>query len=241
MPNNNRAIGLNSQSSIHNPKSTDNLTWLITGGCGFIGTRLIDNLVNKGGHRKVVLDNLSVGTKEDLAAVCDIQEIHHSSSESQASTLSHQSFLIIGDACMAVSKNVDVIVHLPANKGVGPSVEDPRADIECNVVGVFNMLEAARQNNVKRFILSSSGAPMGECNPQIHEELAAHPVLPYGASKLAREGYCSAYFRSFGLETVDLRFGNVYGPGSGHKNSVVAKFIKHAMNGETLEIYDDGN
>jgi UDP-glucose 4-epimerase len=89
-------------------------------------------------------------------------------------------------------------------------------------------------------VFASSGAPIGECTPPIHEELAAHPVSPYGASKLAGEGYCSAYARTFGIETVALRFGNVYGLGSTHKSSVVAKFIRQAMAGETLEIYGDG-
>ncbi len=70
--------------------------------------------------------------------------------------------------------------------------------------------------------------------------MVPHPVSPYGASKLAGEGYCSAYFRTFGVETVALRFGNVYGPLSGHKNSVVARFIKRASGGEVLEIYGDG-
>ena len=70
--------------------------------------------------------------------------------------------------------------------------------------------------------------------------MVPHPVSPYGASKLSGEGYCSAYYRTFGIETVALRFGNVYGPRSGHKNSVVARFIKRASSGETLEIYGDG-
>ena len=82
---------------------------------------------------------------------------------------------------------------------------------------------------------------MGEvASPPIHEDLPANPVSPYGASKLAGEGYCSAYFNSFGVETVALRFGNVYGPGSIHKSSVVAKFIKKALAGEVLEVYGDG-
>jgi len=135
---------------------------------------------------------------------------------------------------------MDIIVHLAANTGVGPSVENPALDMEINVVGTFNMLEAARHNKVKRFIFASSGAPAGECEPPIHEEFPPHPVSPYGARKLAGEGYCSAYYKTFGVETIALRFGNVYGPGSGHKNSVVAKFIKKAINGETLEIYGDG-
>ena len=210
--------------------------WLITGGCGFIGTSLIKNLVAEGGHLIRVIDNLSVGTKANLAAVCDY-------TESESAKDEH--LLFIGDIrdkemCRSAAKGVDVIVHLAGNTGVGPSVIDPESDMESNVIGTFNMLEAARHNGVKRFIFASSGAPAGECEPPIHEELAPHPVSPYGASKLAGEGYCSAYFKSFGVETISLRFGNVYGPGSGHKNSVVAKFIKQAMTGKTLEIYGDG-
>jgi len=230
------------------------LRWLITGGCGFIGTSLIRRLVAEGGHGIRVIDNLSVGTRENLASVCDFQEVapsefiaqHSSSSPMPSSSLSTQSCeLIVGDIldeqlAITVSAGTDIIVHLAANTGVDPSVEDPRKDCVTNVIGTLNYLEAARYNQVKRFVFASSGAPVGECTPPIHEELPTHPVSPYGASKLAGEGYCSAYYRSFDVETVALRFGNVYGPGSGHKNSVVAKFIKQALAGETLEIYGDG-
>lgn len=211
--------------------------WLITGGCGFIGTSLIKNLVKEGGHFIRVLDNLSVGTRGDLGSACDFVE--GTSNDGSAE-------LIVGDitdydSCLEAAEDMDVIVHLAANTGVGPSVKDPRSDMTANVIGTFNMLEAARHHGVKRFVFASSGAPAGECEPPIHEELAPHPVSPYGASKLAGEGYCSAYFNTFNIETISLRFGNVYGPGSGHKNSVVAKFIKHAMKKETLEIYGDGS
>lgn len=210
--------------------------WLITGGCGFIGTSLIKNLVTEGGHFIRVLDNLSVGTRDDLYSVCNFTETDPTEDKVQP---------IIGDikdydTCQAAAKGMDVIVHLAANTGVGPSVEDPAADMKNNVIGTFNMLEAARHNKVNRFIFASSGAPIGECQPPIHEELPPHPVSPYGASKLAGEGYCSAYFRTFGVETVCLRFGNVYGPLSGKKDSVVAKFIKQALVGEPVEIYGDG-
>ena len=85
-------------------------------------------------------------------------------------------------------------------------------------------------------------APRSErWTPPIHEEVPPHPVSPYGTSKLAGEGYCSSYYRTFGVETVALRFGNVYGPGSTHKSSAVAKFTKRAMRGEVLEIYGDGS
>ncbi len=218
--------------------------WLITGGCGFIGTSLIRNLISERCHLIRVLDNLSVGTREDLAQLCKFTELSSDSLSPSPSVLSPQ--LIVGDiknfsTCLKCCENIDVIVHLAANTGVAPSVENPRADMEANVIGTFNMLEAARQKGVKRFVFASSGAPVGECEPPIHENLAPHPVSPYGASKLAGEGYCSAYCRTFGLETIALRFGNVYGPGSGHKNSVVAKFIRQAMSGETLKIYGDGN
>ena len=93
---------------------------------------------------------------------------------------------------------------------------------------------------MKKFVFASSGAPVGECEPPIHEELAPHPVSPYGASKLAGEAYCSAYYRTFNLDTVALRFGNVYGPLSSNKNSLVAKFIKQSIQGEICEIYGDG-
>lgn len=218
--------------------------WLVTGGCGFLGTALIkhlnaDNLAN---HIRV-LDNLTVGTREDLAAACTFTESPLSSLLTSDS--SPQVELVVGDirdpdTCKACCKDIDIIIHLAANTGVPVSVEQPRLDMECNVIGTFNMLEGARAHNVKRFVFASSGAPAGEVEPPIHEELPPHPVSPYGASKLAGEGYCSAYYKSFAIETVALRFSNVYGPGSSHKSSVVAKFIKQALAGETLVIYGDG-
>ena len=144
------------------------------------------------------------------------------------------------NSCLRAAVGMDVVVHLAANTGVIPSVENPLADMETNVAGTLNMLEAARQNRVQRFIFASSGAPLGECTPPIHEELAPHPASPYGASKLSGEGYCSAYHRSYGLATIALRFGNVYGPPSSHKGSVVAKFIRQAINGQVCQIFGDG-
>ena len=136
---------------------------------------------------------------------------------------------------------MDAVVHLAANTGVMPSIEDPMEDCMSNVIGTVNYLEAVKLARVKRFVLASSGAPLGEQEPPIHEEMVARPISPYGASKLCGEAYCSAYYGSFGVETVVLRFGNVYGPRSRHKGSVVAKFIKHIFVGEALPIYGDGN
>lgn len=216
-------------------------TWLITGGCGFIGTAVIARLLEHDPKVRIrVLDNLSVGQREDLSRVCRFTE-----TTAHEAAATEGVVLVVGDildydTALACANGVDVILHLAANTGVGPSVEDPRFDMEQNVRGTFNMLEAARAMHVGKFIFASSGAPAGEVEPPIHEELAPHPVSPYGASKLAGEGYCSAYFRTFGLKTVTLRFGNVYGPLSSHKSSVVAKFIRQAYAGEPCEIYGDG-
>lgn len=218
------------------------LNWLITGGCGFIGTSLIKRLQGEGGHNIRVIDNLTTGTRDDLKGVCSFTEVSPDEmGESPKGVELVVGDILDADLALGVTKGADIIVHLAANTGVGPSVEDPRSDCYANVLGTFNYLEAAKNNNVERFVFASSGAPAGEVEPPIHEELPPHPVSPYGASKLAGEGYCSAYFKSFGVKTVALRFGNVYGPGSVHKGSVVAKFIKLAMGGEPLEIFGDGS
>lgn len=219
------------------------MNWLITGGCGFIGRNLIKELLLKDEKIRIrILDNFSVGKFSDLSYATSQYELI------DASNLSwdEQTIQVVkGDImdshlAIQVSKGASVIVHLAANTGVGPSVENPRMDCTTNVIGTFNYLDACRINNIGRFVFASSGAPIGECIPPIHEEMPCHPVSPYGASKLAGEAYCSAYHKSFGVDTVALRFGNVYGPGSSHKSSVVAKFVRQALNGETLEIYGNG-
>lgn len=222
------------------------MNWLITGGCGFLGTALIQSLTEDGASIRVV-DNLSVGTREDLATACRFTETSAGEVGPMPSNPGTPSVeLIEGDIldeklALKAAEGADVIVHLAANTGVAPSVADPRADCLSNVIGVFNYLEAARHNGTRRFVFASSGAAVGEVDPPIHEEVPPHPVSPYGTSKLAGEGYCSSYYRTFGVETVALRFGNVYGPGSTHKNSAVAKFTKRAMGCEVLEIYGDGS
>lgn len=224
------------------------MNWLITGGCGFIGSQLIAFLQQQpGAHAIRVIDNLSVGQHTDLGGA-------HEVSTYSATDLPNTPFpdpegaiqLVIGDVqdrqlAQQAAQGTDVIVHLAGNTGVAPSLEDPQGDCHTNVLGTLNYLEAARNENVNRFVFASSGGTViGDATPPIHEEMAPHPNSPYGASKLAGEGYCSAYYQSFGLESVALRFGNVYGPGSHRKQSVVATFIRRALAGETLEIYGDG-
>ena len=220
------------------------MNWLVTGGCGFIGGALIRRLLSEspGGHGIRVVDNMAVGDRGDLAKACEFTEADPGAlggfPESGVELV--EGDILDAELALSAARGADVIVHLAANTGVAPSVADPRSDCLSNVVGVLNYLEATRHAGTGRFVLASSGAALGETEPPLHEEKAPHPASPYGASKLAGEGYCSAYQSAFGLQTVALRFGNVYGPGSGRKNSAVAKFIKRAMDGEALEIYGDG-
>ena len=217
--------------------------WLITGGCGFIGLNLIEDLLKISKNINIrILDNLSVGKREDLKdVVSNFKEVKQQDIESSPKGIE----LLIGDVrnfedCLYACKGVDVVVHLAANTGVEPSIKNPRYDLEVNVIGTFNMLEASVKNKVKKFIFASSNAPLGKASPPVDEETAPKPISPYGASKLAGEGYCLAYFHSFGLNTIVLRFGNVYGPFSKRKNSVIARSIKRALRGLPLEIYGDG-
>jgi UDP-glucose 4-epimerase len=217
--------------------------WLITGGCGFIGCNLIRQLLLHDDAFIRVVDNLSVGTRPDLARIHAFKE---RTIDKMSEVAAGRIELFVGDILderfmREVSAGVDVIVHLAANTGVAPSVSDPRSDCLTNVIGTLNCLEACRHHGIKSFVFASSGAPIGECEPPLHEELPAHPASPYGASKLAGEAYCSAYKRSFGVETVVLRFGNCYGPFSAHKRSVVAKFIADAFAEKPWEIFGDGN
>ncbi len=198
--------------------------WLITGGCGFIGSALVTQLRARG-ERVSVFDNCSVGDPGVLPG--DVPLVRGDIRDA--------------DAVTAAAAGTDVIVHLAAQTGVPGSIEAPRIDCETNVLGTLNALEAARACGVSRFVFASSGAPAGAVEPPIHENIVPRPVAPYGASKLAGEAYCSAWFHAFGINTVALRFGNVYGPGSGHKGSVVAQFIRDALAGRALTVYGDGS
>ncbi len=219
--------------------------WLITGGCGFIGCNLVKVLYQTNSNYVRIIDNFKVGSKYDLKKVCNFKEKSGEDLDNFTPIQNHVD-LIEGDIldqklAHRICKEMDIVVHLAGNTGVAPSVEDPIMDCHSNVIGTLNFLDASRKNKVKRFIFASSGAPAGNVIPPIHENIVPHPVSPYGASKLSGEGYCSAYYHSYGLETVCLRFGNVFGPLSNKKESVIAKFIKNAMEGIPLVIYGDGS
>lgn len=218
------------------------MNWLITGGAGFIGRNLIGRLVREGEHGIRVVDDLSVGSLDALKAVASVRTLEPSDvADAPAGVELVRADVRDGDAALAAARGIDAIVHLAANTGVQPSIADPMLDATTNVLGTLHYLEAARRNEVDRFVFASSGGTViGDVEPPIHEEMVPHPKAPYGASKSAGEGYLSAYHGTFGIQATGLRFANVYGPGSTHKNSVVAKFIRRALAGEPLEIYGDG-
>lgn len=200
-------------------------TYLVTGGCGFIGINLAAQLLRRG-HLVRVLDNLSTGNREDLDARVELQ---------------------IGDlrdanAVRKACQRVDTVVHLAAHTRVVDSVSNPEMNFEINAIGTMNVLQACRAAGVKKLIFASTGgAILGEQEPPVHEGMVPRPVSPYGASKLAGEAYCSAFCGSYGLNTVMLRFSNVYGPYSYHKGSVVAQFFKDLMQKRPLVVYGDGH
>jgi len=134
----------------------------------------------------------------------------------------------------------DIVVHLAAQTSVPDSIFNSEYDEIVNVNGTLNLLRAAHKHGCKRFVFASSAAPLGDCQQPMNEGLPPAPKSPYGASKLAGEGYCSAFFHSYGLETVALRFSNVYGPRSLHKTSVVSEFIRAIIDRRQIVIYGDG-
>jgi UDP-glucose 4-epimerase len=201
-------------------------TVLITGGCGFIGSNLVDYLTRTGGYRIRVIDNLSLGSKESISEY-DINFI--------------EGDILDETSVNKALDNVDSVIHLAAHTRVIESIDDPTLNFNTNVIGTYKLLEACRENGINNIInASTGGAILGEAPPPINENMVARPMSPYGASKLAAEGYCSAFNHSYGMKASSLRFSNVYGPRSYHKGSVVAHFFKEIIKGNDLVVYGDG-
>jgi UDP-glucose 4-epimerase len=183
---------------------------LVTGGCGFIGVNLIPRLLEQG-VRVRVLDNLSLGRREDVEPLG--VDLHVSDIQDPAA---------VAKAC----EGVDAVVHLAAHTRVVESLSKPQLNFNVNAVGTLNVLEACRASGISKMIFASTGgAILGEQEPPVHEGMVPQPISPYGASKLAGEAYSSAYTGAYGLKTAALKFSNVYGPYSYHKGSVVAQFF----------------
>lgn len=203
----------------------DGQTVLVTGGAGFIGVSLARAL-RRAGCRTIAYDNFVTG--------------HRADAESAGYDDVIEGDIRDADRLADAARGVDAVVHLAARTGVVDSVEDPRGDAETNVLGTLNALLAARDGGAGAFVFASSGAPLGSVDPPGHEGLAPRPLSPYGASKLAGEGLCSAFAGSYGLSATALRFTNVYGPYSYHKGSVVALWLKRILDGDPLVVYGDG-
>jgi UDP-glucose 4-epimerase len=200
---------------------------LVTGGAGFIGANLVERLAGAGRAEVVLLDDLSAGTAEPPA------------SPGVAFVRGDFTDPAILERCL---EGVDTVVHLAAVTSVVDSIKDPVRSFEVNVIGTFRLLELARRHRVQRIVnASTGGALLGDAIPPISEAMAPSPMSPYGAAKMAVEGYCSAYAASYGIACASLRFSNIYGPRSAHKKSVVATYIRAAMAGEPLVIYGDGS
>ncbi|MGA8904191.1 MAG: NAD-dependent epimerase/dehydratase family protein, partial [Candidatus Bathyarchaeia archaeon] len=174
---------------------------LVTGGAGFIGSHLVENLLSRD-WEVTVLDDFSSGTKENLAAVLGNKNLRVVNGN-----------VLDADTVVSCLAEVDACFHLAAVVSNIKSLENPRMVNEVNVSGTINMLEGARKTEIKRFVFASSCAVYGEASAlPIKEESPVAPRTPYAASKAAAEQYCTAFYRTYGIGVTCLRFANVYGP-----------------------------
>lgn len=199
---------------------------LVTGGLGFIGTNLIAKLLGRDVTVRV-LDNRS-------------KAVGSGDPGDQVNVLEGD----VRDADM-VARAVDgvqTVVHLAAAGSVIDSIARPLDNFDINARGTLTVLHAAAQAGVGKFVFASTGgAIMGNASPPVNERSLPWPISPYGASKLCGEAYCHAFAGSYGLDTVALRFANVYGPYSDLKKGAVTTFITSALRGEPLKIFGDGS
>ena len=202
---------------------------LVTGGAGFIGANLCATLLATRRFTVAVLDDMSTGHRSNLDDL-DVDLVTGS--------------ILDPEAVAAASADTDVVVHLAALGSVPRSVDNPVASHEVNATGTVRMLEAARTCGASQLILASSSSVYGDNDaPAKHEELPVAPKSPYGASKLAAEGYSLAYQRTYGLPVLALRFFNVFGPlqTAGHAYAaVIPSFVDRALRGEALVVHGDG-
>lgn len=204
---------------------------LVTGGAGFIGSHLVEALVEQG-RAVTVLDDLSSGHPANLAVVKDRISFHQGD---------------ITDLKMLddLTKGVEVIFHQAAVVSVTQTVDDPVTSTEVNDLGTIKVLEAARRNGVRRVVMASSSAVYGDA-PQLPkiESMIPAPLSPYAVQKLTNEYYAGLYHRLYGLETVCLRYFNVYGPRqdpSSPYSGVISIFMSCALSGRQPLIYGDGS
>ncbi len=204
--------------------------YLVTGGAGFIGSHIAGELVHRG-HSVRIVDNFSTGKKDNIAPF--LEKID----------------LIEGDikdfeVCHQAAKDMDFVLHQAALTSVPRSIEDPLLTNEVNITGTLNLLLAARDAGVQRFVLASSAAVYGD-NPGLpkKEDMEGFPLSPYAASKRMGELYCQVFNRAFGLSTVSLRYFNIFGPRqdpSSQYASVIPNFIGKMLKEEKPVVFGDG-
>lgn len=205
--------------------------YLVTGGGGFIGSHVVDELLARG-HAVKVLDNFSTGRRENAAHFIDDIELVEGDVRSY-------------ERATTAVRNADVVIHLAALPSVPRSVQDPLTTTEVNVTGTLNVLLAARDLNVRRVVLASSSSVYGANDflPK-HEGLIPQPISPYAVSKLAAEQYAMAFSAVYGLEAVALRYFNVFGPRQdpdSQYSGVVALFLRLASEGGRPTVCGDGS
>ena len=206
---------------------------LVTGGAGFIGSNLCEALLDKG-NKVICLDNFATGKRENLENL-----------------LNHTNFTLIeGDIrkledCLKASIGVDYILHQAALGSVPRSIKDPITSNDVNVSGFLNMLIAARDNGVKRFVYAASSSTYGdsESMPKV-EDVIGKPLSPYAITKYVNELYADIFSKTYGLETIGLRYFNVFGrkqDPDGAYAAVIPKFVSQLMSEESPVINGDGN
>lgn len=199
----------------------------VTGGAGFIGSHLVDRLIQEG-HQVQVIDNLRTGLREFLNPKAEFIEMDIRSSHIQEVFQAFQP---------------DYVFHEAAQTIVGESMKDPREDCDINLMGLINLLEASRSVGVKKFLMPSSAAVYGDLDTlPLREDMAGVPASCYGLTKLTSEGYLRIYQESFGLPYICYRYANVYGPRQGHggEGGVISIFCERYRDQQAVTIYGDG-
>jgi UDP-glucose 4-epimerase len=205
--------------------------YLVTGGAGFIGSNLVAALLEEGHHVRVI-DNFSTGKRENLNGFLgDID-------------LFEGDLTRLDDVHEAV-KDTEVVLHHGAIPSVPRSVENPLESNDANVNATLNVLVASRDAGVRRVVFASSSAIYGDQDPEIAkvETMLPAPISPYGVAKMASEAYCQVFHKCYGLETVALRYFNVFGPRQDPKSmyaAVIPRFITAMLRGDQPTIYGDG-
>lgn len=197
---------------------------LVTGGAGFVGSNVVTLLLLQG-YDVSVFDNFEMGLRDYLDAT---------------STRIIEGDLRDEEAVKNAVSGHDAVIHLAAYGNVIDSIKDPVTNFEINVRGTLNVLRSCVLNDIQKVVFSSTGgALMGNTTPPVNEKSVPKPISPYGASKLACEGYLNAFAEAYGLNTVAFRFANVYGPNSAHKGGVINKYIEALDKGKDLVVYGD--